>query len=136
MSVGRFIDTNLWVYAHLENPDEPRAELAWQFITQLADPVISPQVIAEYYSVMLRHRVDDERIQRNIQRMLQQCRLQDLDGGVLRRALAIRKRYGFSIWDCQILAAALEADCSLLYTEDLQDGQIIDALRVVNPLLS
>ena len=134
MPGGKFIDTNIWVYAHLQNPDEPRSEIAWQLITQLADAVISPQVIAEYFSVMLRHRVDDDRIQRNIQRMLQQCQLQPLDSAVLSRALAIRKRYGFSVWDCQILAAALESGCALLYTEDLQDGQTIEALRVINPL--
>ena len=49
--------------------------------------------------------------------------------------MAIRARYRFSYWDCQIAAAALEAGCDTLFTEDLQPGQVIDgALTVANPL--
>ena len=62
-------------------------------------------------------------------------RMQTLDGSVVQRALAIRNRYGFSYWDCQIVAAALEAGCTELYTEDMQTGQIIEGvLKFVNPL--
>lgn len=53
MPDGNFIDTNIWVYAHLEDTNEPRCELAWNFLSTLNAPVISPQVIAEYYNVML-----------------------------------------------------------------------------------
>jgi predicted nucleic acid-binding protein len=48
----------------------------------------------------------------------------------------INYRYRFSYWDSNIVAAALEGGCAILYTEDLQDGQIIDnTLNVVNPML-
>jgi predicted nucleic acid-binding protein len=50
-------------------------------------------------------------------------------------AVRISKRYGFSIWDGAILACALEAGCGILYTEDLQHGQIIEGLRIENPFL-
>jgi predicted nucleic acid-binding protein len=49
------------------------------------------------------------------------------------RALDLQKRYGFSFYDSLILAAALEAGCSRLLTEDLQDGQRIEGLTVENP---
>jgi predicted nucleic acid-binding protein len=49
-------------------------------------------------------------------------------------AFRISERYQFSFWDSLIVAAALEAQCSILYTEDLQDGQIIDGiLEIKNP---
>jgi predicted nucleic acid-binding protein len=51
------------------------------------------------------------------------------------RALEISKRYGFSIWDGLIVAAAIEAKCSTLLTEDLQHGQVVEGLRVENPFL-
>jgi predicted nucleic acid-binding protein len=59
-----------------------------------------------------------------------------MDLAVIRTTLAIRGRYGFSIWDSQIVAAALEAGCDTLYTEDLQDGQVIEGVRIVDPLIS
>ena len=51
------------------------------------------------------------------------------------RGLEIRKRFGFGLYDCLILAAALEAGCSRLFTEDLQHGQRIEHLVVENPFL-
>jgi predicted nucleic acid-binding protein len=49
------------------------------------------------------------------------------------RALAIAQRYGYHLWDALIIAAALEARCDTLYSEDLRDGQKIDGLRIHNP---
>jgi len=43
-------------------------------------------------------------------------------------------KYDFQIFDGIIIAAALEADCDILYSEDMQDGQIIEnVLKIVNP---
>jgi len=67
--------------------------------------------------------------------MLRFTHLQHHDQEVLRRSWTIRNRYGFSIWDSQILAAALAAGCSTLLTEDLQHGQRIEGLEIINPLM-
>jgi predicted nucleic acid-binding protein len=48
-------------------------------------------------------------------------------------ALRIAERYGYHIYDALILAAALDADCNLLYSEELQDGQKIESLTIRNP---
>lgn len=136
MRGANFVDTNLWVYAHLQAPGDSRHTLALAFVKPLKNGVISPQVIAEYYNVMRRNGQDDTWIQANLTTMFGYTRLQPIDASVVRRALSIRNRYGFSYWDCQIVAAALEAGCSTLYTEDLQSGQVIDGvLTVINPLL-
>jgi predicted nucleic acid-binding protein len=50
-----------------------------------------------------------------------------------RASLRISQRYGFSVYDALIVASALEAGCTTLYTEDMQHGQIIDGLRIENP---
>ena len=48
----------------------------------------------------------------------------------------VRSAHGFSYWDSLILAAALEAGCSTLYSEDMQHGQIVDeSLTILNPLI-
>jgi predicted nucleic acid-binding protein len=57
-----------------------------------------------------------------------------LDAAAIRSTLDIRSRYGFSIWDSQIVATALAAGCHTLHTEDLQHGQVIETLQVINPL--
>ncbi|HNE01601.1 MAG TPA: PIN domain-containing protein, partial [Plasticicumulans sp.] len=50
-----------------------------------------------------------------------------------RRSLEVRERYGFSFYDALIVATALEAGCTRLWSEDLQHGQRIGVLQVENP---
>jgi len=103
MPAAEFVDTNIRVYAHLDAPDDPRSERAQLFIHRLGRSVISAQVVAEYFNVMRRNGEDEERLRRNIARMLDRCAVQPLDVAVIRRTLTIRGRYGFSIWDSQII---------------------------------
>lgn len=49
------------------------------------------------------------------------------------RALRVRERYGISFYDSLVIAAASLSECAVLYTEDLQHGQVYDGLQVVNP---
>ena len=52
-----------------------------------------------------------------------------------RNAIRIKAQYGLSFWDSLIIASALEAGCTILYSEDMQDGQIIEkSLTIKNPL--
>jgi predicted nucleic acid-binding protein len=49
-------------------------------------------------------------------------------------ALTLASRLGFNFYDALIVAAALEAKCNILYSEDLQDGQVIERrLTIRNP---
>ena len=67
--------------------------------------------------------------------MLMHCEIQPMGRTVILKAIEIRNRFGFSYWDCQIVAAALEAGCTQLYSEDMQDGQIINGqIKLINPL--
>lgn len=132
-----FVDTNIWVYAHLKAPGDVRHERALALVQSRADWIISPQVVAEYYNVMLRNAQSDAWIQANLRAIFARSRLQPANADVVATALDLRNRHGFSFWDCQIAAAALQARCANLLTEDLQHGQLIDSrLRVINPLLA
>lgn len=51
------------------------------------------------------------------------------------RALDVQERYGYDFYDSLIVAGALEAECAALYTEDLQAGQRIGALEIVDPFV-
>nr|VFJ55869.1 MAG: Predicted nucleic acid-binding protein, contains PIN domain [Candidatus Kentron sp. FM]VFJ56261.1 MAG: Predicted nucleic acid-binding protein, contains PIN domain [Candidatus Kentron sp. FM]VFK10750.1 MAG: Predicted nucleic acid-binding protein, contains PIN domain [Candidatus Kentron sp. FM] len=133
MPDASFIDTNIWIYAHLREPGDTRHSRALALVEQLQEYVISPQVVLEYYNVMLRNQRDDRWIQQNLSRILEYVRLQPIGRDVVQRTWTIRQRFGFSIWDSQILAAALMAGCTRLYSEDLQHGQRIDSLTIINP---
>ena len=136
MSAEPFIDTNLWVYAHLETPEDVKGDQAQALVESGRRFIISTQVLNEYYTAMLRNRVPDVEIQENLELMMQRCDVHLLSLTTIRQAHAIRNRYGFSLWDALIVASALEADCVVLYSEDLQHGQWIErTLQILNPFL-
>ncbi|MFA5119969.1 PIN domain-containing protein [Zavarzinia sp.] len=57
-----------------------------------------------------------------------------LDLATHAEALALGERYGFSVYDALIVAAALRAGCDRLWTEDMQDGLLVEGrLRIANP---
>ena len=56
--------------------------------------------------------------------------------GLHEAALQIAKRHGYRIYDSLTVAAALESACTTLYSEDLQDGQVIESLTIRNPFRS
>jgi predicted nucleic acid-binding protein len=57
-------------------------------------------------------------------------------GTTIIEACNIALHYGFSFYDCLIIAAAIESNCSVLFSEDMSNGQIIDnKLKIVNPFL-
>lgn len=59
----------------------------------------------------------------------------DGNAALLREALRLKARYQLSYWDAAIVAAALQLGASVLYSEDLQAGQVFEGVRVVNPFL-
>ncbi|MGH8475013.1 MAG: PIN domain-containing protein [Methylococcales bacterium] len=93
MTAVSFVDTNIWIYAHLRTPNEPKHPIALAFVKKLKNGRISPQVVAEYYSVMLKNGKDDAWIQTNLSAILGYTRLQALDASVIHRALAVRREH-------------------------------------------
>ena len=129
------VDTNIWVYAHLENPEDAKFEQASQIVGNPSGLVVSVQVLNEYYSVMSKNRADDTLIQANIQTILDRFEICWFSAELLKRSYALRNRYRYSCWDSLILAAALESGCDAIYTEDLQHGQIVENVKIINPFL-
>lgn len=132
MTAKCFADTNLWIYAHLQAPGDHRCAQAACLVRE-DGLTISNQVLHEYYSVMLKNKSPDDLIQRNIARMIERCNTFCLDLMTTEIAMNLRKRCHFSWWDSLIVASALQSGCTRLYTEDLQHGQVIDGLTIVNP---
>lgn len=135
MSAKVFVDTNVWVYAKVEGSDKLKHKKAKSFFKNTQNQVfISTQVINEFYSVLSKNKIQDNTIQKSIQQILSGVSLQVITIATIKKSWDIKIKYGFSIYDSLIIASALEANCGILYTEDLQHNQVIeDQLQIVNP---
>ena len=131
-----FIDTNLLVYAYLE--DVPNKEKRQQIVKLLRNVseniVISTQVINEFYNVLLKNKISDENIQNRIEEILHYSQLNIIDFEIIKYSWSIRKKYNFSFWDSLIISSAINSNCNILYTEDMQHNQLVDnTLTIINP---
>ncbi|SDY00789.1 Predicted nucleic acid-binding protein, contains PIN domain [Allochromatium warmingii] len=134
MSTDPFIDTNIWIYAHLKTPSDLKGDIARKLVESDQRFVISTQVLNEYYAAMLKNKVTDAWIQNSLEKMIQNCELALVSLPVIRQAYTLKNQYCFSLWDSLIISSALEAGCAILYSEDLQHEQrIADQLTVCNP---
>lgn len=132
-----FLDTNILVYANLEDPhNEHKREAVVLLLDSLNDSeiVISVQVLNELYNVMIRNNVKDDIIQKKLKVISENVIVSDISMDVVRRCWSIRKRYKYSYYDCLILASALENKCGIIYSEDMQHGQkVAGSLVIQNP---
>lgn len=134
MSDKSFIDTNIWVYAHLQEANNRKCNAALELLETLPFLVSSTQVLNEYYSVMLKNKIADNVIQDNTEIIIAITDIPIIQIMTIRLSHKIKLKYGFSYWDSLILASALEADCQRLYSEDMQHNQVIEgSLMIVNP---
>ena len=133
MNAKPFLDTNVIVYAFSDAPHTVKAE---SLVTD--GGVISVQVLNEFVRVMRqkqRKRWNEIHQMNAVLRALLSPPL-PLTLEMHDKAVMLAERFGFEFFDCVIIAAALEAGCTTLYTEDLQHGQVIDGLTVRNPFIS
>ena len=126
-----FLDTNVLLY--LLSADSAKADRAESL---LADGgTVSVQVLNEFASVALRKLdMPVAELREILEPVRSVCRVEPVTEDTHDRALALVERYGFSLYDAMLIAAALSAGCTRLYSEDLQHGQLINRqLRIVNP---
>ena len=128
-----FVDTNVLLY--LISTDAAKAERAEQVLASRI--VISVQVLNEFANVARRkHSLAWDELQQVLDGICSFCDVLDITRAVHQRGLALARRYQLSVYDAMIAAAALQAGCDRLLSEDFQTGQRIDGqLLVVNPFV-
>ena len=128
---GSFFDTNVLLYA--ASGDPPKADRAEELIG--AGGMISVQVLNEITNVARRKMGMSWTETRAFLTMIRGLLpVQPLTIDIHETGLALAERYGLSIYDAMIAASALHADCDTLWSEDMQDGIVLDGrLRVVDP---
>ncbi len=134
-----FVDTNLLVYARdsSETEKQPIAEQWMSSLWEARSGCLSTQVLQEYYQVVTR------RLSPGLPPSVARDDVRDLwcwnpvvvDEAVIERAWWVEDRLGFSWWDSLIVGAALSAECRYLLSEDMQHGQVINGLTLLNPFM-
>ena len=132
MNGKAFFDTNVLIYAALRN--DPRSERAEELLA--AGGVISVQVLNEFVSVARRkHQIPWGPLRTALQWIRILCPgVVPIQVETHELAVTVAEKYAYKIYDSLIVAAALESKCGTLYSEDLQDGQLIDGrMTIRNP---
>ncbi len=130
-----FLDTNLLIYAHTNV--EVRKQLQMQQIIGGENTFISTQVFKEVANVLhKKFRFGWNEIRQVLQEMEQNSETHINSHATIQQACLIAERYKFSFYDSLIIAAALECECAMIYSEDMQHGQVIEnTLTVRNPFV-
>jgi predicted nucleic acid-binding protein len=129
-----FLDSNIWIYAFANNQD-PRKQAIAATLIDAPGVIISTQVINEVsVNLLKKSAFTEDQIQQLIDSFYQGCQVIEFDRALLGLASDLRTRYSISYWDSLIIASALTSGTTTIYTEDMQNGLLINQqLQIVNP---
>jgi predicted nucleic acid-binding protein len=133
-----FVDTNILVYAH-DVSAGVKNTLAKQLIQELwvnKSGCLSIQVMQEFY-VTVTQKVPNPMDNATAQEVIRNLRFWNVHEPSIEdviNAIDIQIRYQVSFWDAMILQSALQLECDLLWSEDLNPGQVYQGIKLINPL--
>lgn len=137
MSVKVFIDTNLLVYSMDQNyPD--KNEKSREILRRIRDQylgVVSTQVMQEFHVAATRKLGVDPLLSKNIIRQFENFEVVTISPELIYEAIDCSIAFQLSFWDSLIIVSAESAKCREIWTEDLNSGQIIRGIRIVNPFV-
>ncbi|MCI4406824.1 MAG: PIN domain-containing protein [Sulfuricurvum sp.] len=129
------MDTNILIYAYSE--DEPKKQsVALQLLDSFENNVIiSKQVINELSNILLKKfKLDSDQVENVLLEIDNVLPIVDFDLTTQIKALKLKDRYQFQYYDALIVATALENNCTVVYSEDMQHEMLIDgSLNIINP---
>ena len=131
------IDSNILIYAEIE-PELAKGKRSVDLILRTArDGVIPAQVLGEFLRFIQR------RFPASFQEAIRQALLYQsgfitppTTDAIINKASELAHAHRLQVWDCVVCAASAEARAKALLTEDMQDGRILDGLRLTNPFVA
>lgn len=133
-----FIDTNILVYT-LDQKNLEKQDLARKIVKKVVEshqPVISTQVIKEFYVVASNKLKADPIVVKNIIHNFHNMEIINNDLDLVEQAIDISILSRLSFWDSLIIAAAEKAKCEYVLSEDFNSGQNYRGIKVLNPFTS
>ena len=132
MSGKVFLDTNVFVCTQSKIENEKR-DIALNVLAKF-NCCTSTQVFNEVSNVMIKKlKMPIFEIKQIITAINDRCEIYLVNFETVQKALDFKEIYGYSYYDSLIISAAILSDCDYIFSEDLQDGQIIDnKIEIVN----
>lgn len=129
-----FLDTNVLVYA-FSTGDHAKQERALSVLAERPGATISTQVLLEWFTVVTRKLDPPLPVALALESLeaLSQLPTVGADQELVLRAAKVSVDHQLSIWDAMVIESAAHAGCTVLLTEDLNDGQVIRGVRIENP---
>ena len=129
-----FIDSNILIYSYSSTEIGKKDKML--LILENEEITISTQVINEFIWIMSRKfNVDMESLKVISNNLFEIFNVGMVSKATIDKAIDIAKRYKYAYWDSLMLSSALESRCIAIYSEDMQHGQIIEGVRIINPFL-
>ncbi|MFP4288666.1 MAG: PIN domain-containing protein [Bacteroidales bacterium] len=133
MNDNCFIDTNILVYCYTD--DEPIKKQKALNIANNPDALISTQVLTELSNTLKKKfKLDWKVVENVVSEVSSDFHVYVNKPTTIEWACRVADKYLYSFYDSLIIAAALSSNCKTLYSEDMQDGQVIEnSLTITNP---
>ncbi|MEY4254589.1 MAG: hypothetical protein RLZZ566_2059 [Pseudomonadota bacterium] len=137
MTDRSFIDTNVLVYAEASDaPDKQQAALA--LLKQLYETgtgVLSTQVLQEYCNVAIKKlKLPVAHIRAQLD-MYEQFEVVQITPAIIRTGLDLNQTRSVGFYDALIIASAQTAGCNVLFSEDLNTGEVVAGVQLLNPFV-
>ena len=134
-----FFDTNILVYSVDEN-DLQKKEIASQLLTDASSSktgIISTQSLQEFYNVAVKKLKLSKQIAKEyVELFSSQLTVRQVTVPLILNAIDISIKNKLSFWDSLILSSANDNGCIIVYSEDLNNGQIVGSTKILNPFTS
>jgi predicted nucleic acid-binding protein len=128
------LDSNILIYAELEPESEKGIRSADLILRAARDGVIPAQVLGEYLRFIQR------RAPAAFEEAIRQASIYQAafltpptTDAIINKASELARAHHLQLWDGVVCAASIDAGAKVLMTEDMQDGRIVDGLRLINP---
>ncbi|GAB6072726.1 PIN domain-containing protein [Venenivibrio stagnispumantis] len=133
-----FIDTNIWLYAFMEQ-DFKKTSIAREIIDKNMEQIcLSTQILNEIcINLLKKANYSEEEIKNLIKNFDEVYEIYPIRIEDCLKASEVRNKFNISYWDSLVIASALNNGCIILYSEDMQHNQIIEnQLKIINPFLN
>ena len=133
MSGNVFLDTNVLAYLYSTTEPLKRSKSISVLTGYLC--VTSTQALNEFSNVFIKkYKMSKAFIKQAITNISKTCNVQQITEQTINSALDLNDTYGYSFYDCLMIASALENYCDTLFSEDMASGQLIEGkLKIINP---
>lgn len=130
-----FIDTNILIYT-IDNHYPKKKKICRKLLAKLFEDnsgIISTQVLQEFYYIAVNKLKSDPMIIKELLKSFEDFEIIQVNTTIIHNAIDCSVANKISFWDALIISAAESANCNKLFSEDLNSGQIINGVEIVNP---